>query len=269
MVSSTDRFGQARIKIDRANEHINEFQAHWESFLKTDFCKVRVQNDPEGAQRIVIDPTTMFPVHLVLCPGDAIHNLRSALDYVISEILGHKSTRLAFPMHELREGLKSSFRTNPEIINGKVVGKGGNAGIEEAVAGLGEFILDEIRPYKGADNPLWVINALDRLDKHRLFVPLVIPTTIEDFRAVDDYGNVFGGKATITGLAVNMVQSFQGTIKLEDQGRISAEIFFNEAGVVERQPVLPTLINMRDAAAKTIDRIEDFLVGIGFYAAAK
>jgi hypothetical protein len=260
MVNSKDRFGQARIKVDRANEHINQFREHWEGFQETEFCRIVVKNDPEGSQSIIVEPTDILPAHLVLCSGDAIHNLRSALDFVISEVLGWKNTRLAFPFHESRKSLEDSFRTVPEVIDGKMRGKGSNAPIEEAVVGLGKFIVEEIKPYREADNFLWTINALDRIDKHRLFITVVSPFKLQGFRAVDDYDNVFGGEARIIDDKVVMIQSSQGGIRLEDSGKISAEILFNELRVIEQKPVLTTLLSMRDAVAETINRIEGFLI---------
>lgn len=263
MVTSSDRFGQARIKLDRADQHIQNFQVFWEAFLKTEFCTLRLKDHPEGGQLIQVEAMNIMPAEMALIPGDAIHNMRCALDYIIAEILGWREFRLAFPFDEERDRLIDSFRTVPVIRGGKTVKKGRNARIEEALPGFGKFIVDKIRPYRDAGNPLWIINELDRRDKHRLLIPVIIPQTLEGYRAIDDYGNVYGGKATIDAGVVNLAHSRPGTIKIEDYGRISAEIFFNEVGLIEQQPVIPTLTNMREAISEAIKSIEEFVTATG------
>ena len=76
---------------------------------------------------------------------DAIHCLRSALDYVISDILGGGDTRTTFPMDETRDALKNSFRTTPKTVGQRTIKIGRNARIEKAVPGTGDFITDTIK----------------------------------------------------------------------------------------------------------------------------
>jgi hypothetical protein len=261
-----DVFGQARLKLIWANEHINQLNALWQDFLETDFCELRVEDHPEGGQTLKIVSLNPLPAELILVLGDAVHNLRCALDYTVSELLGWKDTRLTFPMGEDREELVSSFRTEPEIIDGKARGKGRNAAIEVAVPGIGEFIVNEIRPYKAGDGFLWPLGKLDGRDKHRLLIPVLVPQSITGINAVDKNNNRLNNcSGTIDpGGTLNMVLFGSGGVKIEGYGKPTAEIFFNEIGIVEGQAVFPTLVNMSQAVAETINRIQEFATSVGW-----
>lgn len=192
MSQTSPRFHQARLKHEWADQHINRLHAIWKAFLKPDFCQLRIEDHPDGGQSLRVISVNSLPAKLLLSLGDVIHNLRAALDYVVSEILGWKDTRLTFPMGEEREGLAASFRAEPEIVDGKAKGKGRSAALELAAAGIGKFIVGEIRPCKSANNLLWVLNKLDSRDKHRLLIRVLIPQSIHGINAVDKKQQSFG-----------------------------------------------------------------------------
>jgi len=264
-------FSQARLKHVWANQHIRQLKAHWEAFLKTDFCQLVVKDQPDGGQTLSVVSVNSLPAEIPLALGDAIHNLRCALDYTVNELLGWKDTHLTFPMGKSREELESSFRTEPEIVGRKTRRKGRNAAIEVAIPGIGEFILNEIRPYEAGESFLWPIGRLDGRDKHSLLIPLLIPQTISGINAVDKNNNRLVD-STVTvgpGGTVNMVSFGAGGLKIESYGKPTAEIFFNETGVIEGQPVFPALIQMSQAVSETIDRIDKFVTAIGWVSPKK
>ena len=87
MASTNDPFGQARLKLIWANQRITEAHSYWERFLETDFYKLVVETDEgDGGDILKVSLAKDIPADLVLCIGDAIHNLKSALDYTISEL---------------------------------------------------------------------------------------------------------------------------------------------------------------------------------------
>lgn len=255
-------FWQARLKRKWADHRIGEAIANWNEFLKTDFCELRVEPDPEfGGEIIRIHSFRPLPPWIVLAVGDAIHNLRASLDYVLSELLQWKDTRRGFPMGETRDELESSFRTEglePCAVCGRgAKGKGRNAPIEEALPGFGRMLVDEIRPYKAANGFLWPLNKLDVRDKHRLIAPVVSVQKITGIGAVDDNGNrMIDCTARVGSGGIGRVITFgAGGVKIEDKGKAAADILFDEAGIVERLGVFETLANMAQAVDETIDLI--------------
>lgn len=255
-------FQQARLKLEWAKAHINQLHAHWEAFLKTDFCQLVLEDEPDGGQTLRVVSLNPLPAQLVLILGDAVHNMRCALDYTISELLGWKDTRLTFPMDEGRDELEASFRTKPQVVAGRTVKKGRNAAVEQAIPGLGKFITNEIRPYKAPDGFLWALGKLDGRDKHRLLIPVLVPQSITGINAVDQNNNrMTNCTGTVgPGGTLNMIHFGAGGVKIESYGKPTAEIFLNEPGIIEGQPVFPALIQMAQAVAETIDQIEDFVV---------
>lgn len=265
LINLNERFAQARLKHVRANEHVHAVNLRWQRFLQTDFCKLVVENDAQGpGQRLRVQSIEPLSADLLLAVGDAVHNLKSALDYAISEILGHKNTRLTFPMGESIEELISSFKTE-EIIACQACkrskGKGRNALIEEAAPGFGKWLVDEIRPYKAADGYLWPLNKLDVRDKHRLLVPVLVPQSVTVYDVVDGYENTISEMTGTVGSGgiVNLVHFGGGGVKIGRYGKPTAEMFFNEPGIIEGKRVVPTLVQMAQAVAETIDSIDRFL----------
>ncbi|MFN3669355.1 MAG: hypothetical protein ACK4VY_08615 [Brevundimonas sp.] len=260
------RFFQARLKLQWAQEHIRRANHEWKTYLKTDFCKIVIEDDPEGGQQLRVVSLDLLPADIVLAVGDAVHNLRCALDYTVSELLGWKDTRLTFPMAEDRAELTDSFRTVPELVAGRTKKKGRNAALEQAIPGIGQFIIDEIAPYKAAKGYVWILGKLDARDKHRLLIPVLVPQTISAFGLFDHNGNgVLQATGTVgPGGAVNLVSFGSGFARIGSYGEPTAEIFFNEPGIIEGRRVIPVLVSMSKAVAETIDQLDDFVTSVGW-----
>jgi hypothetical protein len=84
----SDLFSGARLKIKRADQHIDELNAELTAFVKTDFCEFFVEPDPASKRPILkFHQTVPTPESIPLIIGDILHNLRTSLDYVASEIV--------------------------------------------------------------------------------------------------------------------------------------------------------------------------------------
>jgi hypothetical protein len=94
--------------------------------------------------------------------GDAVHNIRSALDYLVYELAPPKVRRkrtTQFPI----------FLTQADFL-----GKSG--AMIEGIAGDERKLIESVQPYRSDDprtHPLAVLNRLSNRDKHRLLVPVV------------------------------------------------------------------------------------------------
>lgn len=148
-----------RSKIGRAKKHINDFRIATTEFNKTKPCNVVIERDPETGKLIYtvtkVDP---IPPQLRIIAGDAIQNLRSALDYIVYALVyahsGKRSTKVEFPISDcepLTEKQQSRFA-------GKVEGMR-----QDAIEAI-----QRIKPYKGGDDTLWRLHRLNIIDKHRL-----------------------------------------------------------------------------------------------------
>ena len=265
MNQNMHHFKDARLKLEWADRHILQLQAAWKAYCDSDFCELVVEDHPDGGQILKIVSVKPLWADFALLLGDAVHNLRSSLDYAVNEILGWKDTRLTFPMSESFQELQDSFRTEPEVVEGRTKRKGRNAPVEIAVPGIAEFFLDEIKPYRGGGNSLWILNKLSQRDKHRLLLPTVCIHEITGINAVDKNRNVLRNCSARVGAGgtMNMVD-FAGGITIESYGKPTASILINEPGIIDSTSLLPALFEMRQACHETIRSLDMYLNSINW-----
>src|SRR5687768_16440862 len=83
-------FEGALLKVKRAKEHICDLHIAFDGFVETHKYTLSVSQDPDsGTSAIDIDFSDPKPEHFALILGDAIHNLRTALDHAMWELMGH------------------------------------------------------------------------------------------------------------------------------------------------------------------------------------
>lgn len=180
MTQSLLRF--PRLKIDRAKHHINDLNGKINAYLAQRPYTLVVIDDPEAEKRTVrIKTNIAIPDELSMILGDAIHNLRSALDLVVFGMVGNKAPRpeaVQFPFASRVEALEATIKNRQvEFAGEKVV----NA-------------IKALKPYPGGDALLYGIHALDIADKHKLIVAVGRVTQMPA-----DLMNQFGLGATFVG----------------------------------------------------------------------
>jgi hypothetical protein len=153
-----------RLKVIRAKKHIDEFKSKADSFLARNPYQIIVEENVgnhhiKWPRSLVFHVREEIPEEFSAIIGDAVHNLRSALDLLLCALVranGRSDTGVQFPVARDAESLD------------EVIEKGG-------VARGGEIALKFVRglnPYRG-DGGNWAISAihdLDILDKHRLII---------------------------------------------------------------------------------------------------
>lgn len=241
-----DPFRGAKLKVDRAKRHVAEFQHVAIGYLKSDFYRViNEANQDSGFYGIRVDIIVEPPPELFLCMGDAIHNLRTALDYVATKIVrDHTGSAqfVTFPFDELRQTLMARAKNGP---------------LELALPGITDLIIDQIRPFKQGDGLLWALTKLDKIDKHNMLVPTVAPTFIRMENLVgDDESTIIRMDCPYTPTNRYFLSSVQ---KFEVKGKVTPyfDVLFKEGEVVVGKPVLPALLHMGKAVKSAIEIIEE------------
>jgi hypothetical protein len=107
-------FKGPRLKIERAKQHINNLQRRLITFTQTDYYSLRVEQDPYTGQSLMkFEITKPVPEDCALIVGDAIHNLKSALDFACSDIVfektGKHSKHTKFPVYPTRNELEAAM----------------------------------------------------------------------------------------------------------------------------------------------------------------
>lgn len=164
-------------KINRAKTHLADFEQGFKSALDTSGYFFRLEPDVEPGWYVlrIYDPPVVDPKWLLLV-GDCIHNVRSALDHLMYQLVlldgGKPTTHTQFPISQQpptdKNGNRVRIRTDPAITRGDILDT-----------------LEEVQPYQAAgtlqgpstrpeDNWLWLIHRLDIIDKHRLLLVAII-----------------------------------------------------------------------------------------------
>lgn len=183
-VTSNDRFTGAREKLRRAGEHIDQLAQETAAFFADEFrgpgqAKVTI-TATDDALRTGISGTTLpqmqFDVPIPatrwgVLVGDALHNLRSALDNAVDELTveqsGSSLARTGFPIFSDERRFKMTDGSGPTR------GSGGELlrGVKPELAGL----FERLQPYHSKSpqtDPLWFLHELSNVDKHH--VPAVV-----------------------------------------------------------------------------------------------
>jgi hypothetical protein len=155
-----DRLAGVRAKINRAKQHIGDLERaiHGELGVHP-YAELHVTKlNPDSGKVGFFAQLRDIPPDIPLIIGDAIHNLRSALDHLAWQLVvaagNTPNSQTYFPIYETAEGY------NKAKAKGKV--KGFNADQMN--------VLDAMQPYNAGYEPLWLIHKLNNFDKHNLLV---------------------------------------------------------------------------------------------------
>jgi hypothetical protein len=148
-------------KFNRANKHISDLEALWAACRESHPSGIRIERDPQsGDVTYFVGDITPIPVEASLIAGDALQNLRSALDHLALAMMrkskANISTQSGFPIFDSAEDYADPKR-----------------GAARKIGGIHDLALQEIdrlKPYKGGNEKLWFLHRLNNIDKHRLLL---------------------------------------------------------------------------------------------------
>ncbi len=159
-MTADERVAAIRVKVERANHHINDLESELQLFLDSDPYVVGAKCDLETRQVIYyLAIVTPVPPVIATITGDVIQNLRSALDHLAYHlvVVGSGDTgnfrHVYFPIADSADHYKASR-------DGKVRGMR-----QEAIDAI-----DALRPYGDGNDALVLLNQLSVVDKHRLLL---------------------------------------------------------------------------------------------------
>lgn len=148
-------FVSARAKLRRAQKHTEELRQQLLSFLGARIMPVEV-TDKLVTWELV--PKDEVPPDLEPILGDAVHNLRSALD--------HLAASLAIMNEQSPKGVYFPFAESEDQLDQMIRWRKFDRASPSAVA-----LLKELKPYRGGNLALRGIHDLDVLDKHHSLIP--------------------------------------------------------------------------------------------------
>jgi hypothetical protein len=240
---STTIFLGPKLKIERANEHINELHTVLTAFVKTNFYRLGVDKNPtDGTNVVTFEAFQTLPSEVPLIIGDAIHNLHTALDLMIWEIeseIGKPDRSTRFPFYERRSELvgaieNRNLRAAPEI---------------------SRIIIEDIRPYRAGNDLLYGLHDLDIMDKHKLLIPIISIVELRGAAGEDDCGGSFRGLNFVIsrGGRINAISSAKN-LKITNHGQPSFDICFDKGQFFDGKSVVATLHELSQLVSDILEK---------------
>ncbi len=159
-MTADERFALVRVKFERAKQHIRDLNAATKTFLDTHPYVVRTKRNPQTRQLIYyLADVRKTPPVIAAITGDALQNLRSALDHLAYHLFRVGAGDTAMPYHVYFPIFDSAAEYRAKV-HEKV--KGMRKDAIEAI--------DAVKPYKGGNDTLWRLHKLNNIDKHRFVI---------------------------------------------------------------------------------------------------
>jgi hypothetical protein len=229
-------------KIERAKEHISDFERARRAFLETRSYLAVSQFDPERKEiKFIVHEGAAIPVRLASITADAIHNLRASLD-----ILWHQAwskgvsgkRKQYFPLVRNARELEARFKT-----------------VKQAPHKAAVEILRAVKPFEAWDK-LLALNEIDARDKHEVpilaaaiykqVIMKVPPNVVVEgqpgrLEIVSEIASGFLFLKHGTQLPiVSAIETDAGPLTAMEC-ELTADIAFGQGEILEGEPVLKTL----------------------------
>jgi len=244
-------FEAPKLKIKRAKKHIGELQCEVTQFIARNPYRVVVEQDRKTLNDLfVIRIQDPIPGDFAAIIGDAIHNLRAALDLLACDLVrvnGGDVEDVYFPFcrngNEFENVVAQRHidRASPDIVD----------------------MFRSLEPYNGGNDALRSIHDLDISDKHKILQPVFYFTGLPNCLIARRDGSPF---FSLTNCWIGPIKDgltiyrfprrvLQG-VKIGQQFKASFEITFGDGQAFRGQSVIPTLHQLAglvDGIVKTFE----------------
>jgi hypothetical protein len=227
-------YGHAMLKLERAKHHIDELDERL--FTSSDRYGPSLHMDRESGEQFLYYSLRdyMLRGELATIAGDAIHNIRSALDiawfYIVGEIGNPTGS-----------GTFTKFPISPDHPKQWLEGAlTKTAGIDPA-SRIYDFLVNQVKGYKGGDSDILAVHSLDIDDKHRLLIPTVSVTGVTGVELENEDGTIDVYNFTL----VTNRESYRKVVpfgsKFKNHGEVRFYVSFGERTGLEGIEVIPTI----------------------------
>lgn len=165
------------LKVHNAERHIGYLEQLFGRLEREQFFYLALEDDPEDSAKQVLQirEKGFFPANFALALGDAIHNLRSALDLMACDLaaLNEQSVEsVYFPIAKSESDL-------PKLMKSKNFTR---------TSSEAQRLLLDLKPYTGGTDQLRILHDLDITDKHQLIIPMVASVVVQQLHIVTPEG---------------------------------------------------------------------------------
>jgi hypothetical protein len=240
-------FDSARMKVKRGHKHIDDLKCAFDRFIETHPHTFVFDTDTDTNTRIVeVRFGEAIPHEFPLILGDAIHNLRTALDHATWELLGidggTQDRATAFP--------SSSNHSDYETVC---------RGIKTPRDDTKKFFIALAAHEGGAGEKLYALHRLDIADKHTVILPVIGMARVEKLELVQPNGETLmhmtNCRFTMCPDGRARLMDIPGggyTIKIDQDSNATIEIFFGDVGFFQTLPLIETLMDLGSSVSDVI-----------------
>ncbi len=241
-------------KVKRAKKHIADLHELVLAFSNSDFHSASIDYDAELRTNYLCFDLDFgrFPYDdCAVITGDALHNLRSALDLLWQVVVlkcGGKPTPWShFPIYDSRDTLVGKLN---EALKKKL--------ITPLVA---THILDPVKPYLGGNQFLHALHTLNIGDKHQLLIPVLKLVGVFDVALEDERGRAVGRREYIMdeSCRIRLRDALYSKVTVKNKGRATAQILFDEETALGGTAINATLGHIAEMVTRTIESFEILL----------
>lgn len=239
---SSEPFFGSKLKIDRAKQHVQQLSMEIKAFVEANpIGLIREDHAKSGQHRWRVTGVKALPPIWSCYIGDAVHNLRSALDLLVCALVRANRRQVkrknGFPFSDSAkefetDGLARVQGASPAAIN----------------------LIRQLKPYKGGDGnkTLFLIHELDVLDKHKMIIPVGAASIRVAFKL--EMPTIPGHPNRIEGFRLSLTPKdrqfplqdgavvFAAPIgEFDYDPQLTIQVAFGEGQIVKGEPVIPTL----------------------------
>lgn len=234
-------------KLERAKYHVFDLSRQVEEYLSTSPFELRISQSEDPPQRVVyVQAKHTIPDHFALVIGDAVHNLRTALDHLCFGMVGDKTqqpARVGFPF----------AKAGGQSLDGAITTRQMHLAPEQVIKEI-----RDLEPYPGGNQYLNAVKILDERDKHHF----ILTTGTSLVFTVEQMGQLVGVDKVShipSGLMIGTVGDFvvplDGKPKVFDQKADFQPTFTIGLAQGEELGGFPVIMSLRKMVEATQDAI--------------
>ncbi|MFB3040768.1 MAG: hypothetical protein ACE1ZS_03040 [Candidatus Poribacteria bacterium] len=240
----------SRLKIERAKQHISELNSTIEAFDARDPYTIVVEKDSQSGNHLwTMRISEDIPQNLTVIIGDVIHNLRAALDLMISDIvipLGAKPNKVKFP-----------FVEHANALVGRIEETQINLAPKEVIT-----LIKDLEPYPSGKSNLYGLHRLDIADKHTSLIATTEFTGIPYFSIEGTQGPI----ATFINTRFSPIKDGKvlfsippsENVKLGQKFIPSFGVTFATGQPFKGEPIVPTFVQLTELIKGVIESFKPY-----------
>jgi hypothetical protein len=245
-------FDSAKQKIERADYHIADVERQFAAFVAEKPHRLSIKIDPgTGSLAIGIRFNKELPRQFAPIIADAIHNLRTALDHAVWDLVGTdngtQDRYLQFPAYDTRTKFEAACKGL----------KTPSQWVKDAISATEAFVNG-----KGWD--LYQLCQLDNSDKHVAITSVLRQTTHPGFQIIAPDGtvqerierNTFTPAASGVTIATLMKIQPGLSAEIDDDAGCAPSIFIVHSAGTVISPAIPTLRRYSELVTTTVNDFE-------------